>query len=363
MTNKTDTGTRQYPACLERPDLGGRVRVRTQKTEAEYRKRYHTLPHRAARFYSAAGSPMEAPVAEVARVARWLVSIASTLRPSAYRQYRASVNQHLRDLWDMRSITLTQVESIAASMLLTREAGEPSPYAPKNTPLRTSAGRAKSIRLAKATAIAKAAGARDTLTGQNLADVFSFGPSCGLRNLEWGGTVLTGNVLTIPCGKFSIENARGVAPFRTQVLNLEAAALERLAAFLRRLQSEIRDADGRVDLVMRRQSRLLRTIRKDAGAPRVTLRTVRHQCTANLRAAGYSREERAAVLGHAAADTSDDHYGKANRGWRDRQRWLEVPTQLTQLVRPGAKTASKIARGLPLTRAEWHANQLPKPGI
>jgi hypothetical protein len=205
--------------------------------------------------------------------------------------------------------------------------------------------------------------AHNTLTGQNLADFFTFGPLCGLRNSEWNGTVLIGNVLTIPCGKFSLANARGIAPCRTQVLNLKAAELERLAGFLRRLKSEIRDADGRADLVMRRQSRLLCTIRKNAGAPRVTQRTVRHQCTANLRAAGYSREERAAVLGHAAADTSDDHYGKANRGWRDRQRWLEVPTQLTQLVRPGAKTASKIARGLPLTRSEWHANQSPKPGM
>jgi hypothetical protein len=85
----------------------------------------------------------------------------------------------------------------------------------------------------------------------------------------------------------------------------------------------MRAANGRGDLVLRRQSYLLRAIRDIAHAPRVTLRTGRHQFTANMRKASYSREERAAALGHASADTSDDHYGKPNRGWKGLRRWIE----------------------------------------
>jgi integrase len=359
MHAKANTATTRYPGCLELPDLAGRVRVRKPKTEAAYRKGYAWLCKRVARVRSTAMTPEPTTVADVAQ---WLVQVASTLRPSSYRQYRAAALQELRDLRDARGISLDRVEQIAASMLLSRGPDQSSPYAPKRLS-RTSAGKAKSIHQSKAARLCEVAAARVDRNGANLADYFTFGPKCGLRISEWNGTVLEGTALKIPCGKFSIDNGRGIAPYRTQQLDLAPGELDRLGKFLQRLQLQIQEADGRCDLVMRRLSRLLRAVRKDIDAPRVTLRTVRHQFTANLRAAGYSREERAAALGHAAADTSDDHYGKKNRGWRLLRRWIELPKELTERVRPGAKTASKIARGLPLTRSEWVANQLPKPGI
>jgi hypothetical protein len=361
MSVQTDIASTQYPACLARPDLGGRVRVRTPETEAQYRTRYLWLRKRTARSQNTGTSAEPTTVDDVAR---WLVKTASTLRPSSYRQYRAAILQELRDLWDAKEISLDEVELISAFMMLARDAGEPSPYAPKRGPLRTSAGRAKGIAQAKVTALSNIAAARKSPTGGNLADHLRYGPQFGLRICEWFGTALEGTALKIPCGKYSVQNARGIAPYRTlHVQNFDTSELERLAKFLRRLQSEMRKANGRGDLVMRRQSRLLRSIRGEVGAPRTTLRTVRHQFTANLRKAGYSREERAAALGHAAADTSDIHYGKQNRGWNGLPHWIEMPTDLTLRVRPGAKTASKIRRGLPLTRSEWAAGGLPVPGV
>ena len=323
------------------------------RPESEYRKRYRSLRKRATNFLDTDGSPEEI---HVAAVALWLVQVVSSLSHSAYRQYRAAIHQEMRDLWDATAIALDEVELIAASMLLTRGKGEPSPYAPRR-PFRTSAGRAKGIGQAKAASLAERAAAYNRHAGQNLADCLTFGPELGLRISEWPGAVLEGALLTIPCGKYSIENARAIAPYRTLALHWEANELARLDQFLQRLHSDIRAASGRGDLVMRRMGCLLRNIRNDEGAPRITLKTLRHQYTANLRAAGYSREERAAALGHAAADTSDEHYGKRNRGWRRLRRWIEIPKELTNRVRPGAKTKAKLARDLPLTRSESMANR------
>ena len=345
---KMSAANSRCPACLERPDLAGRVRTRAPKTESEYRKRYRSLRKQAAKSLGIGGSPEDTHVAEVAL---WLVQVVSSLSHSAYRQYRAAIHQEMRDLWDATAISLNEVELIAASMLLTRGQGEPSPYAPRR-PFRTSAGRAKGIGQAKAALLAERAAAYDRHAGQNLTDCLTFGPKVGLRISEWPAAVLDGALLTIPCGKYSTENARGIAPYRTQVLHWGVKELARLGQFLKRLHSDVRVANGRGDVVMRRMGYLLRNIRDDVGAPRITLKTLRHQYTANLRAAGYSREERAAALGHAAADTSDQHYGKRNRGWRRLRRWTEIPKELTDRVRPGAKTKAKLASDLPLTRSE-----------
>ncbi len=356
---QNDTAASRYPACLERPDLGGRVRVRAPETAAEYRKRYIWLRKRTARFQR---TNVEATT--VADVAERLFKTASTLRPSSYRQYRAAIHQELRDLWDANRISLDEVEQIAASMILSRDPDAPSPYAPMRGPLRTSAGRAKSIAQDKAAALSRLAAARKSAAGRNLADHLRFGPKFGLRNSEWLEAVLEGTNLKVPCGKFSIPNGRGISEYRTLLAqDLDAGELAGLAEFLARLRSEMRAANGRGDLVLRRQSYLLRDIRDQAHAPRVTLRTGRHQFTANMRKANYSREERAAALGHAAADTSDDHYGKPNRGWKGLRRWIELPADLTLRVRPGAKTESKVRRGKPTTRSEWEGSKLPAPGM
>jgi hypothetical protein len=359
MAVQNDTTGGRYPACLERPDLGGRVRVRTPEIETEYRKGYIWLRKRTAR-----SQHKNIEDTTVTDVAGWLVKIASTLRPSSYRQYRAFIQQELRDLWDAKNISLDRVERIAAAMILTRNPGAPSPYAPMRGPLRTSAGRAKSIAQDKADALSHLAAARKSAAGRNLADHLRFGPKFGLRNTEWFDAELEGTNLKVRCGKFSIPNGRGIAEYRTLLAqDFDAAELGRLAEFLARLRSETLAANGRGDLVLRRQSYLLRDIRDAADAPRVTLRTVRHQCTANMRKAGYSREERAAALGHASADTSDDHYGKANRGWKGLRRWIELPADLTLRVRPGAKTESKVRRRKPTTRSEWEGSKLPAPGM
>ena len=354
-----NTEGNRYPVCLERPDLGGRVRVRAPKTAAEYRKRYIWLRKRTARFQL---TNVEATT--VADVAERLFKTASTLRPSSYRQYRAAIHQELRDLWDANRISLDEVEQIAASMILKRGPGAPSPYAPMRGRLRTSAGRAKSIAQHKAAALSRLAAARKSAAGRNLGDHFRFGPKFGLRNTEWFDAELEGTNLKVRCGKFSIPNGRGVAEYRTlSAQDLDAAELAGLAEFLKRLRSEMRAANGRGDLVLRRQGYLLRAIRGAAKAPRVTLRTGRHQFTANMRSMGYSREEIAAALGHASADTPDDHYGKTNRGWKGLRRWIELPAELTLRVRPGANTASKLRHSKPLTRAEWVASKLPAPGM
>jgi hypothetical protein len=342
----------RYPACLERPDLADPVRVRTPKIEAAFRKRFPSLRKRAARFCNNSAEDIT-----VVEVAVWLFLIASTLRPSDCRQYRACVSREQCDLWDANAISLIEVELVAASMLLTRDKDGHTRHAPRR-PFQTSAGRAKGVCQATATALARRVAARNNRTGKSLAGCHEFGPKAGLRKCEWEGARLKCNTLTIPCGKFSIINARAIASHRTQMLNLDAGELARLHDFLEHLQSEIDDTNGRSDLVMRRMGHLLRTIRNDVGAPRLTLKTLRHQFTANMRAAGYSQEETAAALGHAAADTSEQHYGKRNRGWRGLQRWMDIPKVLTDRVRPGAKRKAKIDQTLALTRSESIALKL-----
>jgi hypothetical protein len=320
--------------------------MRTPETEANYRSRYRSLRRRVAKHLGC--NPREE--VSVADVSRWLASFVARISHATYRQYRAAIHQELRDLCDARAISRAEVEMLASEMLVVRGEDGASPYAPLR-PCRTSAGRAKGLaETTSAKLIDKAA--EHGPTGEDLADYLTFGPKLGLRLCEWTNARLEGAVLTVPCGKYSIPNGRGIAAHRTQLLRLDEHELARLDRFLKRLNSEIQSVGGREDLILRRLGRLLRQIRRHAGARRVTLRTARHQFTANLRAAGYSREERAAALGHAAADTSDQHYGKRNRGWRTLGRWFEVPERLMASVRPGAKTKAKLNNGGALTRSE-----------
>ena len=228
MGGQNDNAGGRYPACLERSDLGGRVRVRTSDSEADYRKRYIWLSKRTANFRHT-----NVEDTGVAAVAEWLVENASNLRPSSYRQYRAAIQQELRDLWDTKKISLDEIEHISGSMILSRDPGAPSPYAPTRGPMRTSAGKAKSIAEHKAVALSCLAAAHNSAAGSNLADHLRFGPKFGLRNCEWLAAVLEGSNLKVRCGKFSIPNSRGIAEYRTlSAKGLDAAELAALAKFL-----------------------------------------------------------------------------------------------------------------------------------
>ena len=50
--------------------------------------------------------------------------------------------------------------------------------------------------------------------------------------------------------------------------------------------------------------------------PTIAIYSTRHQCAANFKAAGYTKNEVAAVMGHASNKTAGRHYGRKSRGRR-----------------------------------------------
>lgn len=156
--------------------------------------------------------------------------------------------------------------------------------------------------------------------------IFRAGLRFGLRPSEWKGSWFfnldNGELaLQVPNAKYS--QGRTFGPTRTLIVDeqrldaLDPRALE--AAFwlidkTRLLKEE------EYDLMIKRAGEQMRQILKRCGKPcrasggNVTLYTARHQFAANAKSDGLTREEIAALMGHASIYTAGEHYGKRRSG-------------------------------------------------
>ena len=328
---------RKYSACLQNTDRAGIVRVRTDDTEDDYRKRLGGMHRRLAR-------QKHEPHVEIGDVIDDVVGRAANLKTASFNLYRAVFFQGLRDDYD--NGRLTEAEAIALTKRL--DAVNTTRIGSCVKSKRTSAGRRRHIRPEVVSSLAAAASRRTGATMQNLSEMLEYGVMVGLRPCEFIGAKLDGRELTVRCAKFSEENQRGLAPQRPLILldAFDEADLERLGGLFARLAVELEAAKGDRELLVRRYAEAFHRIRVEVpAAGRTSLYTARHQFRANMVRAGFSAAEIAAAMGHASAQTNSAHYGRGNKGWRPvfGEKPIDVPAKLVARVRVGARAKAKAA--------------------
>jgi hypothetical protein len=346
---------RSLPTCLQKPDLAGRVRSRTPRTETDYRTRYAGMERTLARKR---GSPVS-----VADVIEDLRGRAKELADNSYYVYRATILQRLRDMFAEGSLDEENVEKLVAQLAPEESTASIGTCVPRN---RTSAGSRKHVRAASFGTLAFMAYAKRRRTYDIVGGLLEYGPDLVTRPCEVIGAILSGRKLSIRAAKCT--NGRGVGEIRNLGL-LEAFAdceLDGVRDLLTSLRQDLEKVGGDRTRLVRRYGAALRRLRKGIPwAKGITLKSTRSQGRANLARAGYTAFEIASIMGHGSAETSASHYGRTNRGWKPNpdRRPLAISEQALAKVRPGARMKSKIARCQPLTLSEARkAFSGPKPG-
>lgn len=94
---------------------------------------------------------------------------------------------------------------------------------------------------------------------------------------------------------------------------------------------------------------------------RPTLYSARHQFTANAKAAGLTRVEIAALMGHASIETAGNHYGRRTAGIGSSGFHIEPDTQDLQNVRDilSSKAESASDQSMP----DWHRIDPDEPDL
>lgn len=295
---------------------------RRQSTKNAYQRRFNWLRAR----FGAHGD-----LATVARVIEGFAALAPTLRSNSLRQYRAAILHGLREAVENGYPMQNTVPFLRQLGLLDGRRLE------RNTavgPARCGHGARKSM-TRKARQTVGALNGSVSPRQQNLWIMLIFGPSLGLRPWEWPTAHIRGTTLHIPSAKVSPALGRGLAAERLIDISLFPSQFRlALSGVLDRLKLEMQGPDDSAK-VMLRYARLLRRVRED---PRLTLRTVRHQFRANMRADGWQPEEIAVAMNHTTTK-SQAGYGKAAKPSKPRFK-IGIDRSLVSSVRqPGLSTA------------------------
>lgn len=138
----------------------------------------------------------------------------------------------------------------------------------------------------------------------------------GLRPVEWGEAKLSEDFSKLIVKNAKNTNGRSHGDFRT-------IHLEYLSDIEKKyIQEQVKNANyykelGQYDKFQKSCGDLLRTVSKKLYPKRKQhpcLYSLRHQFAADAKASGLSREEIAALMGHAVDDTATNHYAKKQMG-------------------------------------------------
>jgi hypothetical protein len=206
---------------------------------------------------------------------------------------------------------------------------------------------------------------------QIAAGVLSNGARLGLSRASGFTVRINNRQMSVRSARFSRANSRGLVQRRPVPLDdHNEADVEALCALVKEIGRELQAAKSPAHLLGRCQV-AVRTAHQHVRASKnnLCLYSARHQFRANAAAAGSSSEEIAVLMGHISADTNKSHYGRAAKGWKSARHSTKptVPEELIALVRPGARTASKLRAGQPLSYTEReqakHDDQPPAPRL
>ena len=260
------------------------------------------------------------PESDCAAFQAWLRNLYTTLSPATRRQYYAALTRYQGD-HQPDCMPDRIPEGLPDRKTIKSEHGK-----------RGSANKAKSfppnVGIVVLNALQNAADkSRGSITRSVWAHhLFRAGLRFGLRPVEWKGArfiyLEDGELaLEVPNAKNSYGRAFG--PTRTLIVDeerlksIDPLTLES-ALWLTENARPLEDED--YQKILGGAEERMRIILKRCGTPcqlrngNITLYTARHQFSANAKSDGLTREEIAALMGHASVYTAGEHYGKRRVG-------------------------------------------------
>jgi len=260
------------------------------------------------------------PEADCAAFQAWLQERYTTLSPVSRRQYRAALT-HYQGEHHPDCMPDPIPEGLPDRKTIKKEYGE-----------RTSAAKAKSFPPEVGNVVLNALqNAADQSRGSVALSVWAYhlfraGLRFGLRPVEWRGA----RFINIEDGELALEvpnakNSYGRAFGPTRSLFVDENHLRKIdplaldsALWLTEQNFHMKDEDYQKILVGAEKQ--MRIILNRCGTPcqpprgNITLYTARHQFSANAKSDGLTKEEIAALMGHASIETAGLHYGKRRSG-------------------------------------------------
>ena len=260
------------------------------------------------------------PESDCAAFQAWLRNLYTTLSPVSRRQYYAALTRYQGD-HQPDCMPDRIPEGLPDRKTIKSEHGK-----------RGSANKAKSfppnVGIAVLNALQNAADqARGSVTHRVWAyHLFRASLRFGLRPVEWKGArfiyLEDGELaLEVPNAKNSYGRAFG--PTRTLIVDeehlksIDPLTLES-ALWLTENARPLEDED--YQKILGGAEEQMRIVLRRCGTPcklrngNITLYTARHQFSANAKSDGLTKEEIAALMGHASIDTAGLHYGKRRSG-------------------------------------------------
>jgi hypothetical protein len=283
---------------MDRVDGLGNLVTREDSTAIEYLQRVDMLMRRAG---EAIGRP-----ATLLEAISYLGGRHNEYRPASIRKYYAALAVAVDEAVATGIIPRTQ-EAVCRDALGDR----PRPR-PKSAERRTSAKKRKDVSRTEVETVCRYLWKRGKPDDKLLVRLVTHGVFLGLRPSEYSDADRQGDLLVVRTRKTT--NGRGLCAFReldlVDIAPGEAASLDQLIADFARASS------GDLERLIDRLGARLRRACHHVGLAPFALYTTRHQAIANLKAAGKSAAEIAAVAGHKSLYTAGKAYAGRRSGWK-----------------------------------------------
>jgi hypothetical protein len=244
------------------------------------------------------------------RLVGWLVQIKINLNAKSWRQYKAAMAFFLEGEVEREQDPVAE----EALIQLMSEGSEGS----QKTTRKTSGTKLKKFPLRDYRRILEYLEDHPSPWAVDLTRWLSAGLLTGLRPVEWGQSRLMQArdepALVIQNAKATNNRAHGT--HRTLLMaGLSDTEREMIGEHVKRAV-DFRQANQYEKFVQGCATTLARTVRKIwARRDRYpTLYSLRHQFAADAKASGFTREELAALMGHAVDTTAGQHYGRRSAG-------------------------------------------------
>ncbi|MVS97902.1 hypothetical protein [Devosia marina] len=227
-------------------------------------------------------------------------------RPASIRKYYAALAVAVDEALATGAI-LPKQEAAYRDALKDR----PRPRA-RSAESRTSAKKRKSVSMTEVRTVCRYLWTRGKPDDKLLVRLIKHGVFLGLRPSEYSDADRQGDLLVVRTRKTT--NGRGLCAFReldlVDIAPGEAASLDQLIVDFARASS------GDLERLIDRLGARLRRACHHVGLAPFALYTTRHQAIANLKAAGKSAAEIAAVAGHKSLYTAGKAYAGRRSGWK-----------------------------------------------
>lgn len=293
------------------------TQTRSPETEKQYTKKAISLIKR----FNKENNPNRNPNDEL--FLNWLESIKKVYKPAAWRFYRASLAFYAEKKGKLElSAKIKKIEQISLSI-------NEEPNDEKFHKSKTSSDKSKNISQKEQEQLQEylISKLQKSFWAPRTLIYFRAGLITGLRPIEWEHAELINyfdiekrkSVPTLKVKNAKNTNQRAHGEFRHLFLDLLSEKdLQIIKTQVINIK-HLRGPNGKKTFEQYRKaiSQCIYNARKDLWPKRkknISIYTTRHQFAANLKAAGYSREEVAALMGHATDLTATKHYGKKRSG-------------------------------------------------